>query len=79
MTTDTALGVTKRCVEDGFVLALQDTKEQEKDWGDQAKAVGAMEWVNYPELNFGRGESVSSLTLSLTGSNTEREMRERIC
>lgn len=59
MTTDTALGVTKRCVEDSYLLSLDDTKQQEKEWGDESNAKGKMEWVNYPELNFGRGESVS--------------------
>lgn len=58
MTTDTALGVTKRCVEDGLVLALDDTKQQEAQWGDAAHAQGQLQWVNYPELSFGRGESV---------------------
>ena len=60
MTTDTALGVTKRCVEDGLLLQLDDTKQQEQQWRDTAKAKGTLEWVNHPELNFGRGESVSA-------------------
>lgn len=59
MTTDTALGVTKRCVEDLELLQLDDTKLQEDKWGDKLKAKGQIEWVNYPELNFGKGESVS--------------------
>lgn len=58
MTTDTALGVTKRCVEDRLLLALPDTTAQEKEWGDESGAKGKLEWVDYPELNFGRGESV---------------------
>ncbi|SJX66664.1 uncharacterized protein SRS1_16883 [Sporisorium reilianum f. sp. reilianum] len=58
MTTDTALGVTKRCVEDGLLLALDDTKTQEQQWGDVDHAKGTLEWVNHPELSFGRGESV---------------------
>ncbi|SPO32005.1 uncharacterized protein UTRI_06730_B [Ustilago trichophora] len=58
MTTDTALGVTKRCVEDGFLLQLDDTKEQEEKWQDNKKTQKVLEWVNYPELNFGKGESV---------------------
>lgn len=58
MTTDTALGVTKRCVEDGFLLNLDDTKEQEDKWGDSKQSDKVLEWVNYPELKFGRGESV---------------------
>ncbi|SAM86424.1 uncharacterized protein UBRO_08995 [Ustilago bromivora] len=58
MTTDTALGVTKKCVEDGFLLGLNDTKQQESAWADRAKAKGEMQWVDHPELQFGRGESV---------------------
>ncbi|GAC71189.1 hypothetical protein PANT_1d00037 [Moesziomyces antarcticus T-34] len=58
MTTDTALGVTKRCVEDGFLLALDDTTQQEQQWGDAAKASAKLQWVNHPELHFGHGESV---------------------
>ncbi|SNX88128.1 uncharacterized protein MEPE_06839 [Melanopsichium pennsylvanicum] len=58
MTTDTALGVTKSCVEDGYLLGLDDTKQQEQKWGDINKANGTLEWVDYPELHFGRGESV---------------------
>lgn len=59
MTTDTALGVTKRCVEDGLLLNLPDTQEQEAEWGDKERSKGMLEWVNTPELKFGRGESVS--------------------
>lgn len=59
MTTDTALGVTKRCVEDLYLLALDDTKEQEQRWQDQQQAAGVLQWVNYPELHFAKGESVS--------------------
>ncbi len=58
MTTDTALGVTKRCVEDAYLLNLDDTKEQEEKWGDNKQTEKKLEWVNYPELNFGKGESV---------------------
>ncbi|TKY86925.1 hypothetical protein EX895_004213 [Sporisorium graminicola] len=58
MTTDTALGVTKRCVEDLLLLALDDTQQQEQDWGDVQQAKGKLQWVNHPELNFGKGESV---------------------
>ncbi|KAJ9477259.1 Protein arginine N-methyltransferase SFM1 [Pseudozyma hubeiensis] len=58
MTTDTALGVTKRCVENLLLLDLSDTQEQEKEWGDAEKAKGKLHWVDHPELKFGRGESV---------------------
>ncbi|PWY98420.1 hypothetical protein BCV70DRAFT_212786 [Testicularia cyperi] len=58
MTTDTALGVTKRCVEDGFRLDLQDTQEQENKWGDVSNSEKVLGWVDHPELNFGKGESV---------------------
>ena len=58
MTTDTALGVTKRCVEDGFLLALDDTTQQEQEWGDAQKTQRKLDWVNHPELHFGHGESV---------------------
>ena len=51
MTTDTALGVTKRVVEDGFGLNLPGAERE----GPQ----GAMEWIDHPELKFAPGESVS--------------------
>ncbi|PWO00624.1 hypothetical protein FA09DRAFT_328034 [Tilletiopsis washingtonensis] len=51
MTTDTALGVTSAVVEHGRALALADT--------EQHGPGGACEWVDAPELHFGRGESVS--------------------
>jgi ribosome biogenesis SPOUT family RNA methylase Rps3 len=52
MTTDTALGVTKRIVEDGKGMG-----EQEGVRG--AGPEGALQWVEFPELKFGKGESVS--------------------
>ncbi|PWN92426.1 DUF431-domain-containing protein [Acaromyces ingoldii] len=51
MTTDTALGVTKRVVEDHLALGLEGT-EQEGPTG------ATMQWVDQPELKFGGGESV---------------------
>lgn len=57
MTTDTALGVTKRVVEDHLALCLEGT-EQEGPSG------GTMQWVDQPELKFGGGESVSLTTKS---------------
>lgn len=59
MTTDTALGVTKRCVEDGFRLALPDTVEQERQWSDDKTHQQTLTWVDHPDLHFGKGESVS--------------------
>lgn len=53
MTTDTALGVTRRVVEDGLMLGLKGT-EGEADAGK-----GSLTWVDHPELKFGKGESVS--------------------
>lgn len=61
MTTDTALGVTKRCVEDGLRLALPDTLAQERAWADDQLAPHTLTWVNHPDLQFGKGESVSPL------------------
>ncbi|KAK0568532.1 hypothetical protein OC861_001862 [Tilletia horrida] len=64
MTTDTALGVTKRVVEDGFRLDLADTQ---KDEADAAAAEGkadigelgpAFGFIDQPELVFGKGEAV---------------------
>lgn len=53
MTTDTALGVTKRIVEDGKGMGEQ---EGPRGLGPN----GALEWVEYPDLDFGHGESVSA-------------------
>lgn len=52
MTTDTALGVTKRVVEDGLALGLEGTEQRGPD-GEK------LQWVDQPELDFGGGESVS--------------------
>ncbi|KAN0064216.1 hypothetical protein ACQY0O_003383 [Thecaphora frezii] len=49
MTTDTAVGVTKRVVEDGYRMGLEDEKDKDRP---------TLQWVEYPELKFGRGESV---------------------
>ncbi|CAD6898090.1 unnamed protein product [Tilletia controversa] len=60
MTTDTALGVTKRVVEDGFRLGLPDTQADEEaaleKTGESTRPM--LTWVNQPELKFGAGESV---------------------
>ncbi|EPQ27730.1 uncharacterized protein PFL1_04867 [Pseudozyma flocculosa PF-1] len=50
MTTDTAVGVTKRVVEDGMLMGLDDEP--------QRQGAQKIKWVQYPELKFGRGESV---------------------
>lgn len=55
MTTDTALGVTKRIVEDGKGMGESDSPEDGRGVGPQ----GNLEWVEYPDLDFGNGESVS--------------------
>lgn len=55
MTTDTALGVTKRVVEDGKGMGEQSEGTR------GAGANGELEWVEYPELHFGKGESVSCI------------------
>ncbi|KAK0524289.1 hypothetical protein OC842_005880 [Tilletia horrida] len=61
MTTDTALGVTKRVVEDDFRLNLPDSQADE---GHASRAEGgnrvtqAFTWVDQPELKFGPGEAV---------------------
>ncbi|UZJ52567.1 hypothetical protein CBS101457_001887 [Exobasidium rhododendri] len=51
MTTDGALGVTKTVVEDGKALNLPGTESKGPN--------GAIEWIDHPELRFGRGESVT--------------------
>lgn len=55
MTTDTALGVTKRIVEDGKGMGQSDSPDDGRGSGPS----GALEWVEYPDLDFGHGESVS--------------------
>ncbi|KAL4399377.1 protein-arginine omega-N monomethyltransferase [Malassezia pachydermatis] len=57
MSTDTALGVTKRVVEDGLRLGLKELDGQ--TGADKAEdGVGALSFVDSPTLDFGRGESV---------------------
>lgn len=51
MTTDTALGVTKRVVEDGLAMNLPGS--------EQKGPGGQMKWIDHPDLHFGPGESVS--------------------
>lgn len=58
MTTDTALGVTKRCVEDLQLLDLDDTRQQELAWRDHTQATARLQWLDHPELHFGPHESV---------------------
>ncbi|KAE8234154.1 hypothetical protein CF326_g802 [Tilletia indica] len=64
MTTDTALGVTKRVVEDSFRLGLPDSQVDEeaalKRMGEAnpSPETQTLTWVNQPELKFGPGESV---------------------
>lgn len=55
MTTDTALGVTKRVVEDGIAINLPEGQESAETSGPG----GAMDWITHPELHFGSGESVT--------------------
>lgn len=57
MTTDTALGVTRRVVEDGMGMGNKED-EGGAERGNGPK--GTLEWVAQPELKFGRGESVSA-------------------
>ncbi|PWN54330.1 hypothetical protein IE53DRAFT_383109 [Violaceomyces palustris] len=64
MTTDTALGVTKKVVEDGLWLNVPELIEQAQQDDvldlelEKSLAKGKLEWVQYPELKFGKGESV---------------------
>jgi len=64
MTTDTALGVTKRVVEDNFRLDLPDTRADEEaatrteSASDSSRTTQPFTWVDQPELKFGPGESV---------------------
>ncbi|PKI83598.1 hypothetical protein MVES1_002827 [Malassezia vespertilionis] len=60
MSTDTALGVTKRVVEDGLRLGLAELTGQDKA-DTQLDGVAALTWVDRPTLEFGRGESVRTL------------------
>lgn len=55
MTTDTALGVTKRIVEDGKGMGHSDSPDDGRGEGPS----GALDWVEFPDLDFGNGESVS--------------------
>lgn len=57
MTTDTALGVTKRVVEDGIAINLP-SEEKGAEHAESSGPNGSMEWITHPELNFGNGESV---------------------
>ena len=57
MSTDTALGVTKRVVEDGLRLGLDELRGV--DGADrESDGRGALSFVDSPTLQFGRGESV---------------------
>lgn len=64
MTTDTALGATKRVVEDG--MGMGEANEGPRGAG----ANGELEWVEYPELYFGQGESVGVAPWCLRGCHT---------
>ncbi|CAO1629174.1 unnamed protein product [Sympodiomycopsis kandeliae] len=55
MTTDTALGVTKKIVQDGKGMGESDSPKDGRGLGLN----GQLEWVEYPDLDFGNGESVS--------------------
>lgn len=70
MSTDTALGVTKRVVEDGLRL---DLAELEGVPGADTKADGVdgLTWVDSPTLQFGRGESVELPYRYLDAGNGE--------
>ena len=57
MSTDTALGVTKRVVEDGLRLGLAEMDGQ-RGADAPTDGTGALEFIDSPELHFGRGESV---------------------
>ena len=72
MSTDTALGVTKRVVEDGQRLAIADVDGQ--PGADTAQdGRGALSWVDQPELDFGRGESVELPYRYLAADESKRE------
>lgn len=58
MTTDTALGVTRRVVEDGIAINLPVDEEGAQN-AEREGPGGPMEWVTHPELHFGAGESVT--------------------
>lgn len=55
MTTDTALGVTKKVVEDGMHLGVDGAPTAPPD----SRGNGQMVWVNHPELKFTGGAAVS--------------------
>ena len=57
MTTDSALGVTKRVVEDGLHMALPASEDAEALEMD-SRGKGKLQWLDHPELKFGGGESV---------------------
>lgn len=57
MSTDTALGVTKRVVEDGLRLGLAEI-EGEAGADTAQDGAGALVFVDSPTVQFGRGESV---------------------
>ena len=57
MSTDTALGVTKRVVEDGLRLGLAEMNGQ-RGADSESDGAGSLVFVDSPELDFGRGESV---------------------
>ncbi|KDN52075.1 hypothetical protein K437DRAFT_254629 [Tilletiaria anomala UBC 951] len=56
MTTDTALGVTKRVVEDGMHLNLPRSEQGASEEGGRGN--GGLVWVDHPEIKFGGGASV---------------------
>ncbi|PWN35504.1 uncharacterized protein FA14DRAFT_43002 [Meira miltonrushii] len=58
MTTDTALGVTKRVVEDGIAINLPKEDVGSENTEKQGPG-GSMAWITHPELKFGAGESVT--------------------
>lgn len=57
MSTDTALGATKRVVEDGRRLGLAELEGQ-RGADTPADGSGALAFVDSPTIDFGRGESV---------------------
>ena len=60
MTTDTALGVTKRVVEDGLHLHLPASEEDQaaQESEESGRGNGKLRFVDHPEIRFGGGESV---------------------
>lgn len=59
MTTDTALGVTKRVVEDGIAINLPLEDGEVAERVEKEGPGGSMAWITHPELKFGAGESVT--------------------